>query len=701
MNRTKLIWLAFLACAGVMGGAMALVTHHALSLEKARLQSDAEAELGEKERLALWRMDTEAASMLVMENNRPPAEFRAFAKPDNTYDSDYRNFAKGRVLLPSPLLAETPEHSILYFEIDEHGIARSPQVPESGERALALKQGLAKGLLDERAASLARLRGILRSKPDMVSAGGGNIDMVVAAANSSTPEIPAQAVQPAQQNAPDHPNGQMEDMRRQILQQGKDGQQAMPPSGNVGKEEEARLNEYNSRLAIVQRAVSKKTANGYADSQGLANQAMTDALGGKDQSGGGTQANANSPQAQQTVVSQDPRQNAQPVMQAAWVTTYKPLWLEGELLLVRAVGDGDGRRVQGVWLRKSALAESLLATMRDLLPDATLAPYQPLVFANHDVPQTESGAGRTYSWPSVEWFKEQPRAHERAPLALVSLPWQLVPGRQAAAVMPSWSPLHILLVAAWAGVALAMFSAAMLLGGVVTLSERRASFVSSVTHELRTPLTTFRLYSEMLADDMVADGEQRRSYLHTLQTEAARLTHLVENVLAYSRIERGSARVRIEETTVEELAARVVPRLEERARADNMKLDVEIPEDVTGVRLRADFTAAEQILFNLVDNACKYAAPPSGDGLLRISFRRAGRHLQIRVADRGPGIPPRERKRLFKPFHKSAQEAAVSKPGVGLGLSLSRRLARAIGGNLVWEPGDGPGTSFRLELPTF
>ena len=346
MNRTKLIWLAFLACAGVMGGAMALVTHHALSLEKARLQSDAEAELGEKERLALWRMDTEAASMLVMENNRPPAEFRAFAKPDNTYDSDYRNFAKGRVLLPSPLLAETPEHSILYFEIDEHGIARSPQVPESGERALALKQGLAKGLLDERAASLARLRGILRSKPDMVSAGGGNIDMVVAAANSSTPEIPAQAVQPAQQNAPDHPNGQMEDMRRQILQQGKDGQQAMPPSGNVGKEEAARLNEYNSRLAIVQRAVSKKTANGYADSQGLANQAMTDALGGKDQSGGGTQANANSPQAQQTVVSQDPRQNAQPIMQAAWVTTYKPLWLEGELLLVRAVGDGDGRRVQ-------------------------------------------------------------------------------------------------------------------------------------------------------------------------------------------------------------------------------------------------------------------------------------------------------------------------------------------------------------------
>ena len=121
----------------------------------------------------------------------------------------------------------------------------------------------------------------------------------------------------------------------------------------------------------------------------------------------------------------------------------------------------------------------------------------------------------------------------------------------------------------------------------------------------------------MLADDMVSDGEQRRSYLHTLQTEATRLTHLVENVLAYSRIERGSARVRIEETTVEELANRIVPRLEERTCADGMKITLDMPEDMTGVRLRADLTAAEQILFNLVDNACKYAAPPSGDGLLR------------------------------------------------------------------------------------
>ena len=79
----------------------------------------------------------------------------------------------------------------------------------------------------------------------------------------------------------------------------------------------------------------------------------------------------------------------------------------------------------------------------------------------------------------------------------------------------------------------------MLLAGVVALSERRAAFVSSVTHELRTPLTTFRMYADMLARGMVPDAERRQQYLETLRTEAERLTHLVENVLSYARLERG------------------------------------------------------------------------------------------------------------------------------------------------------------------
>ena len=202
------------------------------------------------------------------------------------------------------------------------------------------------------------------------------------------------------------------------------------------------------------------------------------------------------------------------------------------------------------------------------------------------------------------------------------------------------------------------------------------------------------------AEDMVPDGEKRRGYLRTLQAEATRLTHLVENVLAYSRVERGSARARVEETTAAALAARIVPRLEERVAAAGATLAVELPEDVGVLDLRTDATAVEQILFNLVDNACKYALGPEGSPPLQVRFAAPGAMLAVEVCDHGPGVGPAERKRLFRPFSKSAEDAANSKPGIGLGLSLSLRLARALGGKLeLVDRKDQPGACFRLLLP--
>ncbi|HEX7261441.1 MAG TPA: ATP-binding protein, partial [Luteolibacter sp.] len=102
---------------------------------------------------------------------------------------------------------------------------------------------------------------------------------------------------------------------------------------------------------------------------------------------------------------------------------------------------------------------------------------------------------------------------------------------------------------------------------------------------------------------------------------------------------------------------------------------------VCPLRVRVDAAAVEHILFNLVDNAAKYAAagdPPK----VGIHVRKSGARVEILVADHGPGIPVGERRRIFRAFHKSAREAAESRPGVGLGLALSRRLAKSIGGTL-------------------
>ena len=136
------------------------------------------------------------------------------------------------------------------------------------------------------------------------------------------------------------------------------------------------------------------------------------------------------------------------------------------------------------------------------------------------------------------------------------------------------SPILISLAAAWACVALAAAAVAVLLWGVMRLSRRRAAFVSAVTHELRTPLTTFQMYAEMLAEGMVPDVQQQHRYLGTLRSEATRLTHLVENVLAYARLERGRTAGRIEPIELAELIEGAKTRLSAHAEQSGMTLVV-------------------------------------------------------------------------------------------------------------------------------
>jgi len=338
-----------------------------------------------------------------------------------------------------------------------------------------------------------------------------------------------------------------------------------------------------------------------------------------------------------------------------------------ELFLVRRVQFRAGWWIDGVWLDWPGLREALRSELRDLLPEAdlTLAP--------------DSGTD----------------TDERR---LVALPVRLEPGTVPLAPSPRWTPLRLTLALAWTGAGIAALAVGLLLAGTLALSERRAAFVSAVTHELRTPLTTFQMYSEMLADGMVTDPDQRRGYLETLRSEAVRLGHLVENVLAYARLERGSARGRIEILTTRDLLQRTRERLETRAAAAGLELRINDNPSLDS-QVRTDVAIVEQILFNLVDNACKYAAPASREPRIDLTVTGAGpRHVALRIRDHGPGIPPAEARRLFQPFSRSAQDAAGGVPGVGLGLALSRRLARNLGGDLRLLPSAEAGAAFELRL---
>jgi signal transduction histidine kinase len=139
-------------------------------------------------------------------------------------------------------------------------------------------------------------------------------------------------------------------------------------------------------------------------------------------------------------------------------------------------------------------------------------------------------------------------------------------------------------------------------------------------------------------------------------------------------------------------------RANDRARQAGFEMQVEADATVRNVTVLADPSAVEQIVFNLVDNACKYARATTNCQLL-VRGEIAGHKLLIQVRDYGSGIAASQRRKLFQPFHKSAGEAAVTAPGVGLGLALSRRLARDMGGELRLDDAVTDGAAFLIELP--
>jgi signal transduction histidine kinase len=232
----------------------------------------------------------------------------------------------------------------------------------------------------------------------------------------------------------------------------------------------------------------------------------------------------------------------------------------------------------------------------------------------------------------------------------------------------------------------------------LSLSERRAAFVSAVTHELRTPLTTFRLYSEMLSDGLVTDPGQQQTYFRTLHREANRLMHLVENVLSFARLERGRATARNETLKGGDLIERCASRLQQRVAETPLTLTIQISDNARIAQVTTNAMAVEQVLFNLIDNACKYAKD-ANDPRVVCDVNVNGGQLRVRVLDFGPGLSHAARQTLFQPFQKSSSQAAESAPGIGLGLALSHRLARELGGSLTCTANLPTGLCFELRLP--
>lgn len=219
----------------------------------------------------------------------------------------------------------------------------------------------------------------------------------------------------------------------------------------------------------------------------------------------------------------------------------------------------------------------------------------------------------------------------------------------------------------------------------------RTTLLNSVSHDLRTPLAAIKASaSSLLADDVRWDDQQRREFLTTIDTETDRLTRLVHNLLDMSRIESGALESRLAETSVADVLGPVVRRARTVA---SQRVDVRIPETLPPVL--ADPVRLEQVLTNLLDNACRYAP---GSPVTVSARELPAAAVQISVADHGPGVPPQERERVFGQFYR-LKGGGRRPDGTGMGLAICRGIIDALHGTIRLETTPGGGATVVVTVP--
>ena len=230
-----------------------------------------------------------------------------------------------------------------------------------------------------------------------------------------------------------------------------------------------------------------------------------------------------------------------------------------------------------------------------------------------------------------------------------------------------------------------------------TLARQKTDFVSNVSHELKTPLTSIRMFSELLAEGRVADEERRRSYLHIIVSEATRLTRLINNVLEFARLERGEKKYNLQSCDVPNLVRETLESYRPHLEARGFRMGGRIPDRVATVN--ADRDALAQVLVNLLSNAEKYSGERKEIEVEMEVFEGPPSRVEVRVLDRGLGVPQGCGDRIFEQFYRAHDSLNSGIQGSGLGLTLARQVARAHGGDVRYEPREGGGSCFTLSLP--
>ena len=222
----------------------------------------------------------------------------------------------------------------------------------------------------------------------------------------------------------------------------------------------------------------------------------------------------------------------------------------------------------------------------------------------------------------------------------------------------------------------------------------KTDFLAVMSHELRTPLTAIMGYEELLSDGITGPvTELQRQQLGRINASARHLLGLIDEILTFARVDVGRERVRWESMSVNHTLADAAALVEPMASAKNIHFFVHLLEEDQAIQ--TDGTKFRQMLVNLLSNGIKF----TDKGEVRVECSVANEALEVRIADTGVGIAAENIEDVFEPFWQAEQTATRRTSGTGLGLSVTRKLARLLGGDVTVASRVGAGTTFVLTLP--
>jgi adenylate cyclase len=221
----------------------------------------------------------------------------------------------------------------------------------------------------------------------------------------------------------------------------------------------------------------------------------------------------------------------------------------------------------------------------------------------------------------------------------------------------------------------------------------KTTFLASMSHELRTPLNAIIGFARLVSRNAESLPDKQLDNLSKILLSAEDLLALIDEILDLSRVEAGEISLEMAETQVAEVLREVTDSLEPLVDHARVRLVVMAEPDLPPIVTDGD--KFKQILLNLVSNAIKY----TDDGFIRVRAEPADGRLRVDVSDTGLGISEDELPKIFDEFHRAESRSARDRTGTGLGLTISQRLARALGGDLTVSSRLGAGSTFTLDLP--